>query len=138
MITHSSIAFEDFLGSSIAPQVMPPCDEHKSDVTYDVVVIFLPFLFSSVSIISIFPQVYTSLTDTSTVVRKIIQTAITVGKTFCPTKTLETKTHVKQNYIDVKLNLFDHSGLQRTLVGSLPALHGQVSEALRGAGLCLR
>ena len=25
MITHSSIAFEDFLGSSIAPQVMPPC-----------------------------------------------------------------------------------------------------------------
>ena len=55
----------------------------------------LPFLFFSVSIISIFPQVYTSLTDTSTVVRKIIQTAITVGKTFCPTKTLETKTHVK-------------------------------------------
>ena len=56
----------------------------------------LPFLFSSVSIISIFPQVYTSLTDTSTVVRKIIQTAITVGKTFCPTKTLETKTHVNK------------------------------------------
>ena len=27
MITRSSIAFEDFLGSSIAPQVMPPwCD----------------------------------------------------------------------------------------------------------------
>ena len=25
MITRSSIAFEDFLGSSIAPQVMPPC-----------------------------------------------------------------------------------------------------------------
>ena len=25
MITCSSIAFEDFLGSSIAPQVMPPC-----------------------------------------------------------------------------------------------------------------
>ena len=24
MITRSSIAFEDFLGSSIAPQVMPP------------------------------------------------------------------------------------------------------------------
>ena len=24
MITHSSITFEDFLGSSIAPQVMPP------------------------------------------------------------------------------------------------------------------
>ena len=24
MITHSSIAFEDFLGSSIAPQVRPP------------------------------------------------------------------------------------------------------------------
>ena len=27
MITRSSIAFEDFLGSSIAPQVMPPCHE---------------------------------------------------------------------------------------------------------------
>ena len=26
MITRSSIAFEDFLGSSIAPQVMPPCN----------------------------------------------------------------------------------------------------------------
>ena len=25
MITRSSIAFEDFLGSSLAPQVMPPC-----------------------------------------------------------------------------------------------------------------
>jgi len=25
MITRSSIAFEDFLGSSIVPQVMPPC-----------------------------------------------------------------------------------------------------------------
>ena len=25
MITRLSIAFEDFLGSSIAPQVMPPC-----------------------------------------------------------------------------------------------------------------
>ena len=28
MITRSSIAFEDFLGSSIAPQVMPPCSPH--------------------------------------------------------------------------------------------------------------
>ena len=31
MITRSSIAFEDFLGSSIAPQVMPPwllLDQH--------------------------------------------------------------------------------------------------------------
>ena len=27
MITRSSIAFKDFLGSSIAPQVMPPCDQ---------------------------------------------------------------------------------------------------------------
>ena len=27
MITRSSIAFEDFLGSSIAPQVMPPCHQ---------------------------------------------------------------------------------------------------------------
>ena len=26
IITRSSIAFEDFLGSSIAPQVMPPCN----------------------------------------------------------------------------------------------------------------
>ena len=29
MITRSSIAFEDFLGSSIAPQVMPPCQTPK-------------------------------------------------------------------------------------------------------------
>ena len=29
MTTRSSIAFEDFLGSSIAPQVMPPCQEMK-------------------------------------------------------------------------------------------------------------
>merc|ERR1719333_327350 len=29
MITRSSIAFEDFLGSSIAPQVMPPCHSIK-------------------------------------------------------------------------------------------------------------
>jgi len=29
MITRSSIAFEDFLGSSIAPQVMPPCPPEK-------------------------------------------------------------------------------------------------------------
>ena len=28
MITRSSIAFVDFLGSSIAPQVMPPCHQH--------------------------------------------------------------------------------------------------------------
>ena len=30
MITRSSIAFEDFLGSSIAPQVMPPWYELKT------------------------------------------------------------------------------------------------------------
>ena len=32
MITRLSIAFEDFLGSSIAPQVMPPCSPVQ--VTY--------------------------------------------------------------------------------------------------------
>ena len=32
MITRSSIAFEDFLGSSIAPQVMPPCQTPKMAV----------------------------------------------------------------------------------------------------------
>ena len=31
MITRSSIAFEDFLGSSIAPQVMPPWNIVKDD-----------------------------------------------------------------------------------------------------------
>ena len=30
MITRLSIAFEDFLGSSIAPQDMPPCDRQDS------------------------------------------------------------------------------------------------------------
>ena len=32
MITRSSIAFEDFLGSSIAPQVMPPCSGKEQPV----------------------------------------------------------------------------------------------------------
>ena len=32
MITRSSIAFEDFVGSSIAPQVMPPCYMANSKV----------------------------------------------------------------------------------------------------------
>ena len=30
MITRLSIANEDFLGSSIAPQVMPPCSQYMS------------------------------------------------------------------------------------------------------------
>ena len=34
MITRSSIAFEDFLGSSIAPQVMPPCSAYTVYSTY--------------------------------------------------------------------------------------------------------
>ena len=33
MITPSSIAFEDFLGSSIAPQVMPPCHQPEPPVS---------------------------------------------------------------------------------------------------------
>ena len=32
MIARSSIAFEDFLGSSIAPQVMPPCPATLCDI----------------------------------------------------------------------------------------------------------
>ena len=59
-------------------------------------------------------------------------------KHFVQPKLLKQKLMPNQDYIIVKVNLFDGSGLQRTLVGSLPALHGQVSEALRGAGLCLR
>ena len=34
MITRSSIAFEDFLGSSIAPQVMPPCCNTSNKIIF--------------------------------------------------------------------------------------------------------
>ena len=37
MITRSSIAFEDFLGSSIAPQVMPPWSRKKVSVSENLV-----------------------------------------------------------------------------------------------------
>ena len=42
MITRSSIAFEDFLGSSIAPQVMPPWVGVVGlcEVLFEVVVLF--------------------------------------------------------------------------------------------------
>ena len=59
-------------------------------------------------------------------------------KHFVQPKLLKQKLMSNPDYIIVKLNLYGRSGLRRTLVGSLPALHGQVSEALRGAGLCLR
>ena len=44
MITRLSIAFEDFLGSSIAPQVMPPCWlPHTCAGLLGVVVVFVVF-----------------------------------------------------------------------------------------------
>ena len=42
MITRSSIAFEDFLGSSIAPQVMPPWSQLAQYLTFDKTFITAP------------------------------------------------------------------------------------------------
>ena len=40
MIPRLSIAFEDFLGSSIAPQVMPPCPRMYFFVAFAIIAIF--------------------------------------------------------------------------------------------------
>ena len=72
------------------------------------------------------PEVYTSLTDTSTVVRKILQTTITVG--------LITNNVNMESKHELEV-MFDCSGLPRTLVGSLQVQPGQVFEVFLGEEL---